>query len=461
MDYEPAPSLAKEWSPATPGAHERSAAGVPAGQVASLIEALQSHGICATLSCRGAQFLASGVTARVAMGSLAECRGDARAPAAAGTMRPERGLSVVYSALRAAIPVTVTVIDPAGQASQDNLQQFRLSFCSFLSDANIDRRLLGICLAASELPSPQFRSELRPSLGDGPRYVMLHDPTETRPRRTVSGENIWQLLRSEEKGLPRFWPAFAAGVRSQCPLLASESSSVVQPGSGLVTPPDSAWLPLTVDLCDFANANGTLDDVRLDRALDASVELGDRLHDCLSWFDDRQRSDAARNRRLAIRIEGIADLAVKSGLRPDDWGSLQRLDRLLMRVRRRLWAASRRLALSRGPLPALLEQEPQPGANDGERRRDWQRRWQSALASAQVRNRNLLALSPNALLPRGRKASPAFADLLPLLAHADALYFANPPSLAHWNSIDFRGFHRRVGAQVRAHNAASFIAAGV
>lgn len=428
--------------------------------MATLLQAMAAQDIGINLHQLGAQYLASGVTAKVAMGSLVN-RWPEAPPLAEGSIVPQRGLSVVYSSLRAGIPVTVTIIDPAGEAATDSLKRFRLQFCAFLDAAQIDRRLLGLCLASSELPSPELRTELRPSLGDGPRYVMLHDPLDLSMQARKSREDIWQLLRIEENGEPRFWPAFAAGVRSQCPLLSGESSSVVQPGSGLVAPKGSAWLPLTIDLCNFADARGVIDRERLDAALDACVELGDRLLDAVSWFDDSQHRDARNNRRLAICIEGIGDLVVRRGSQPDEFATLRDLDRLLSEVRRRLWSSSRRLAKLRGPLPSLTEHAPRPTCDDNARRRDWQRRWQSALDSGQVRNRNLLAMSPYALFPRTSTVRPSFADLLPLLAHADALCFADPPSLKHWKTNDFIGFHRRLAAQVRRNNAAAFVAAGV
>ena len=54
-----------------------------------------------------------------------------------------------------------------------------------------------------------------------------------------------------------------------------------------------------------------------------------------------------------------------------------------------------------------------------------------------------------------------FVDLLPLIAHADALSFASPPHLESWNVTDFAVFHRRAWAVTQRRDAASFVAAGV
>ena len=204
-----------------------------------------------------------------------------------------------------------------------------------------------------------------------------------------------------------------------------------------------------------------IDVSRLDRALDACIDLGDCLLDHLSWFDDRQRQDAISNRRLAVCPAGFGDLVTRRGESPADLGCLQRLDALLADIRAGLWQRSKRLAESRGPLPALSDHSPRVAWRDDAHRRDWQHRWRNAVSHVQVRHRNLLAMSPYSLLPRQACPPPDFADLLPLLAHADVLSFARPPSLSHWKACEFRSFHQRIAAQVERHNAASLVAAGV
>ena len=418
-------------------------------ELESALHALATLGLRVRLHQCGARLMTAGVTARVALGSLAASGLRTR-------VVPDHGLSVVYAALRAGIPVTVTIIDPAGAASDDSLLAFRHKFGEFLEAAAIDRRLLGLCLSAGELPSRELQSGIRRTLGDGPRFVMLHGTGD----RKDGGDEIWPLLRREEHGAPRFWPVFPAGVRSQCPLLCGESSSGILPGTGLAVPLGSAWLPIELDLCDFADQRGTINGNRLDRALDASIVHGDLLLDRLRWFDRQQRDDAARNRRLAICLGGIGRLLRRQGDSPGAFHSLKRLDGLVDAVRARLLHRSQQLAKTCGAVPALNEHSPGDAWRDEQQREAWLSRWQAAVSSVQLRHRNLLAMSPYTLLPE-RQASPESADLLPLLAHADALFFSGPPSLRHWKMSEFRGFYRRVAAQVERHNAASFVAAGV
>ena len=176
---------------------------------------LAEHGLRLRLHQRGAQLLTAGVTARVALGSLAA---NAASRAAGGQPgKPDRGLSVVYAALRAGLPVTVTIIDPAGQASDASLEEFRRRFCGFLDAAAVDRDLLGLCLSASELPSAEFRSSIRPNLGDGPRYVMLHEKTgitvATGRATQRSGDCCEPRSGAHRASGPCFPPVCAASVR--------------------------------------------------------------------------------------------------------------------------------------------------------------------------------------------------------------------------------------------------------
>ena len=420
----------------------------------SVLGELAAHRLGVRLHQRGARLITAGVTARVALGSLAIV---APGELAAGRHDPDDGLSVVYAALRAGIPVTVTIIDPAGRASHHSLAGFRRKFGEFLAAAAIDRRLLGLCLSADELPSAEFRSGLRRRLGDGPRFVMLHGAT---PACQPADTPVWRLLRREEAGKARFWPVFPAGVRSPCPLLPGESSSGILPGVGLSVPLGTAWLPIELNLCAFANRRGDVNANRLDSALDACIQHGDSLFDRLCWFDARQRADAARNRRIVVCISGVGELLRRQGGNPADFCSLQRMDNLLNNIRQQLKRCSQRLAEARGPVPALAEHSPRGRWRDEQHRKAWLQRWQSAVSNVQLRHRNLLAMSPYTMLPECQ-ASPESADLLPLLSHADALFFAGPPSLRHWKASDFSSFYRRVEAQVELHNGASFVAAGV
>ncbi len=418
--------------------------------VDDVLRRLAALGLDARVRRFGARYAATGVTARVAISGLFG-PGEGL----------DRGLSVVYAALRAGIPASVSIVDPDGKAAGDSLAYFRAKFCEFLDTSAVDRKLLGLCLSAAEIPPPEFRANIRPELGYGPRYVMLPADSSLQSNGRADLDAVWPLLRQTEANGPRFWPVFPAAVQSRCPLLSSERSTAVLPETGIAAPLASAWLPIYLDICRFADANGEICELGLGRALDACVDLGDRLLDRLTWFDDRQRRDARLNRRLAVFLTGLGDLVERRDEDPAELCCLQTLDRLVADIHEGLWRRSRRLADLNGALPALAAKPPGNARGDGEHRRDRPARWRETVAVEQVRHRNLLAMSPSSVLPRSGVASPGYAELLPLLAHADALGFADPPSLAHWKSSDFKSFHQRVQALVERRNAASFVAAGV
>ncbi len=255
-------------------------------------------------------------------------------------------------------------------------------------------------------------------------------------------------------------PAMGAGVRSRCPLLAAESANTVLPVSGLSAPAHSAWLYLGVDLVKFADRRGRVCDDLLKRALDACVETGDALLATLSWVSPAQAADAHKNRRLAISLDGLGDLVVMAEEDPSSLACLYRLDRLIAGIHQHLWRRSRQLARRDGALPALTDHQPRANWRDDGHRQAWADRWHAALHRAQVRHRNLLVLSPYALLPRAGRSDSTFADLLPVLAHADALRFSGPTRFNGWQATDIKAFLDRMCAQVRRFNATAFIATG-
>ena len=421
--------------------------------VDDVLSTLAALGLDARVRRIGTRYAATGVTARVTMSGLFG-PGEGL----------DRGFSLVYAALRAGIPVSVAIVDPGGKAAGDGLAYFRAKFCEFLDTAAVDRGLLGLCLSADEMPPPAFRTDIRPGLGDGPRYVVLPADSSLQRRSDTGPDAVWRLLRQTETNGPRFWPVFPAVVRSRCPLLSAERANAVLPETGIAAPLGSAWLPIHLDVCRFADAGGEIREARLERALDACIDLGDGLLDRLTWFDDRQRRDARMNRRLAVLLTGLGDLVERRGENPADLRCLQTLDRLVAGIHEGLWRRSRRLADRNGALPALAAgRSDELRRGEGHRRdhQDWRSRRRQAVTDVQVRHRNLLAMSPYSLLPRRGAASPDFGDLLPLLAHADAIAFADPPSLAHWNSCNFKSFYERMQTLVERRNAASFVAAGV
>lgn len=259
---------------------------------------------------------------------------------------------------------------------------------------------------------------------------------------------------------PGWHPALQAGVRSHCPLLSAERSSALMPFAGTAVPAGSAWLPISLDLSRFSDSRGRIDERGLDRALDDAVAEGDTLIDAIAWSSAIAAEDARLNRRLAIRLEGVGDLVRRRGSDPSSLATLRSLNALLAALHAGLWRRSAALARERGLLPALKERQPRASWRNERHRLDWAQRWRAAVRQVQVRNRNLLVLTADMLLPGGNDAHPGYADLMPLLAHGDALGFALRPLPACWRPADHRYFYARLQAQVMRLNATSFIAIG-
>lgn len=402
----------------------------------------------------GQHIVAGGITRRLSIA-------DALAATPDKIETLEGQLGPLRAALRLGTPVTVSIRNLGCDAPGALLQAFCERLRGFLDLTPAFLRRLGLCISASEISLGDFRRITHLALGDGPRYILPGGRQRDIDRPDARIDAAWRALHAAQTGPGPLWPACHVGVRSYCPLLGGETSSVLVPDGGVAAPPDSAWLPIDLDICRFAAPNGSVCQGALDQALDACIELGDRLFDGIEWFDERQRRDARMNRRLAIQLCGLGDLVVLRGHDPADLDCLRSLDHLVGRIHDGLWRRSRRLAEIKGPLPALAEKQPNGVWRDEAHRRDWELRWRRALDDAQVRHRNLLVLSPYSVLPRSTDASPDYADLLPVIAHADALAFADPPPIGWWNVHDFRHFHQRTLALVGRLNAASFIAAGV
>lgn len=258
----------------------------------------------------------------------------------------------------------------------------------------------------------------------------------------------------------RWLPALHAGVRSQCPLLAAERTTTLTAGAAIATPERAAWVELVVDLVLYADAAGRVEHRALCEALECCVDSGDRLLDGLRWPSPRQAEDARLNRRMAIRIEGIGDLVARRNNDPSSIETLRETDRLMAEIRMTLWRRSQLLAGRRGTLPALTDRQPSSTWRDSEHAEDWARRWNAAVKKVSVRHRNLLVLSPYALLPRIGRAHGDYADLMPVLGHADAVSFAAPRLALNWGRADYRYFYARLRSQVERLNATSFVAVG-
>lgn len=340
-------------------------------------------------------------------------------------------------------------------------------FCSVLRDALLAEGLasdgIGISMQSHLVPLKGYLLICAAVLGRGPRYVILdglqmrrHDNRHVQ----AEAEANWSFLWGSRHATPTVIPAYAASVTTRCPLLGDEAATAVLPEQGLQAPAESAWLPMQLDLVDFSDGRGRLQWSELTAALESAVDAGDRILDHLYWPLPQQRSDAWQNRRLAICVGGLGDLVVERGAEPTDLRCLQWLDEAVARIHAILWDRSRSLAQLVEPLPALLSSSPAAAWDCDIKRSDWDLRWRRAVASAAVRHRNLLVMSPYAVLPRG-EATAGFTDLLPVLHHADAFSFAGPRVDGFRSCSEFSSFHRRAWAVMQRRNAASLVAAGV
>jgi hypothetical protein len=349
----------------------------------------------------------------------------------------------------------------AGDRSIDGLQNFCNDVRRILQNDTSRNGELGLCVAASDITLPAFQVISSAVLGYGHRYVELDNSHMDAGAIDRCANSDWAALFARGSGPAPLWPVYDAAVRTRCPLLNNESSNALLPGSGIAVPSGTAWLPMEFDIGHFADAAGVLQYDVLEQAIHSCVELGDELFSLLSWPDEQQQADARLNRRLAVMLTGIGDLVLRRKADPANLACLRELDRLVGFIHNALWEKSRSLAAVSGPLPALEKQHPAGRWQDEQHCQDWTARWQKAMSTAQVRHRNLLVMSPYSVLPRHAPVHRDFIDLLPLIAHADALSFANPPAFHNWSTADFTVFHRRAWAVTQRRDAASFVAARV
>ena len=323
---------------------------------------------------------------------------------------------------------------------------------------------LAVAIDAGVLSPQGLWMKRKEILGPGPLYLLVgsdltrpsSDPEERR-RQDQFWLQCWHLRNG---GHVR--TAFAPMVSSPCPLLSSEVADGILPGSGLQVPPGSAWVPVEVDVTHYANDQGELSVFALRESLRRSVEYGESMHDELDWPTAAMRHDAWLNRRLAISVTGIGDLAKIRGLDPQSFVGLKDMGAVLQEVRETLNNYSRKLATDTEPVPALKMSDPSRGPSEVVGRSDWhsvwQSRWQTALRFAAIRHRNLLAISPWSVFPSGDTADSRYCDLLPLLAYADVCSFPLSPCLSDWNINEFKYFHHRAWAVLEQKDAQQMIA---
>lgn len=314
-----------------------------------------------------------------------------------------------------------------------------------------------------QLPLQAYLLICNAELGAGPRYLLLdslqlqHHACEQVQHES---ERNWLVLWNARHSRDRLIPAYANAVRTPCPLLSDEVATGILAGPGIQVPDGSAWLPISLPLTHFADSAGHVSWKALGKALATCIDTGEQLLDALRWGDAVQRHDVRQNRRLAVCLEGIGDLVLRKRANPANLDCLQWLDETIGQIHAELWAQSRRMAGNAELLPSLAQSDPSTRWHDTKHREDWHSRWQRALANSAVRHRNLLVMSPYSLLPSGGCGTAAFTDLTPVLQHADAFRFADPPAFRGWNIKEFKHFHKRSWAIIQHQNSASFIAAG-
>ena len=341
-------------------------------------------------------------------------------------------------------------------------------FCEILRAAFLARNLatdqLGFCIHSHQLPLQAYCLIADSILGSGPRFVFLDSlQMETHCNRGVAerSEANWSYLWRRRAATGPLLPVYGGIVRSACPLLSDEVAAGIMPLAGLHVPANSAWLSIDLPLEHFADSTGAVDEERLVSALRRVVPLADSLFEGVDWPCPLQCADAKNNRRLAITLTGLGELVVRRGSKPSDLKCLYDLGRVVRRIRRELDEASVRMAKQVGTVPALARTCPTNNWPAGSCREDWRRRFETAVRNSALRHRNLLVMSPYAVLPAAAPYAANYTDLLPLIAYADAWCFAAPPAFAGWNITQFMHFHRRARAIIQGSHATSFVAAGV
>lgn len=362
-------------------------------------------------------------------------------------------------------PLSLHPVDfPSGLAGMSAWERF----CGWLLEASTRRGVslhgLATCVHSHRLPLEDFHAVTDSAFGRGPRFVLL-DGLQMQPQANeriaaMSAANWTYLWRARVSSRPVL-PVYGGFVRSTCPLLSDEAAVTVLPMSGLLAPAHSAWFPVQLDLAALADARGELDLAVLKRVLRDTLAEADRQISGGRWPGRHRQADARLNRRVALIVTGVGDLVARRGDNPGALACLKSMQVIIETIRDTLRGATADLARRLGEVPALEHACPPGNWFVGSHHQAWQARFDAARLEATVRHRNLLAMSPYAVLPTSCRPTPEFMDMLPLLALADAWTFAGTPRISSWNVKQFRYFHRRARAIIQASQSTSRVAAGV
>lgn len=366
--------------------------------------------------------------------------------------------------LASGVPVTLALNELERELTVDrSLEAFCLALKTATRSVEYARDLIGVSMRSHILPAQAFLV-ITSILGRGPRYIMLdslqmQDHADVRVQ--VMTESNWLELRHRRNGSAPAQAVYSESVRSRCPLLADEKTASILPVLAMPVPASSAWLPLEIFLPDYSDGHGHLHIPTLRDALHACLDTADALSPHLHWTCDRQRRDRQINNRLALLLTGIGDLVCERKLNPGEIRSLRWVERIVTAIQNEVCEYSTALARESETLPSLLQSDPSNAWRSIEHKLEWSLRWQQALDEQAVQHRNLLVLSPYSVLPRNADVSSGFTDLLPVLAHADAVSFCDAPDLSAWSAGEFSRFHRRAWTVIMRECRRTRIAAGV
>jgi hypothetical protein len=363
------------------------------------------------------------------------------------------------------IPVNLSPGDFRGEASTiDAWQRFCEKIRAALDWRDLSGRHLGLCIHSHQMPLEAYWLIADAVLGCGPRYVFL-DSLQMITHSDVAleerAEANWSFLWRQRVAARPVLPVYGGIVRSACPLLADEVAATVLPGSGLHAPAHSAWMPIPMPVSAFVMPGGRIRMPLLVATIGEALLIAEQMLDRVCWHDPQQHIDARDNRRLAFCITGIGDLVLEKGDDPGSLDCLRWLAGIVTRIRVELHLQSRQIAARQGAVPALEKANHVSQWRAGPQRESWCQHWNAAVRNSALRHRNLLVMSPYAVIPADAPSTAAFSDLLPVIALADAWNFAAPPDFCGWTAAQYRHFHRRARATIQGSHSTSFVAAGV
>ncbi len=273
------------------------------------------------------------------------------------------------------------------------------------------------------------------------------------PQTPQCQDRIWRHLWEMRDVVP-VSVVLPTVVSSPCPLLVEETADTILSSTGIQVPPNTAWIPMQVDVSQYARNNGDIRLGALERALHDCVDQGDLLHDSNDWQSPAVSYDSWLNRRLAVAIRGWGNLVRLRGADPGALRTLNELEDLADYICKTLRARSRWQARQKGHCPALDVAGTQIPDSSGE----MTQRWRLAVDRTALRHRNLTTMSVWDVFPQGQPADPRYTDLLPILRCANCLSFRRDVDITHWNISQYRRFYERVSAILRCNLDAAQIA---